>query len=283
MEHQDGSFEGAAGHSIYYQTWTPETPPKAVVLIVHGAGEHSARYASLAQHCCAHDYAVAAIDHIGHGKSDGTYGHMESLQHHLDTLAIFRDRVAEAFPGLPMVLLGHSMGGLISACFLLEHQNKFAGCALSGPAIKTDLEPGFFQTLTIRLLSRLAPKLGVLQLDPAGVSRDTEVVRAYCEDPLINHGKMSARFVSELFKGMRQIQERAGEITLPLLVMHGEADVMTAPGGSRFIHDAARSEDKTLKLYPGLYHEIFNEPERDQVYADLIEWCDRRVIVAQDA
>ena len=280
MQHQDGSFEGAAGHSIYFQVWTPDVLPKAVILVVHGAGEHSTRYAPLATHCCAEGYAVAALDHIGHGKSDGSYGHMESLQQHLDTLTVFRNRVAEAFPGLPVILLGHSMGGLISACFLLEHQREFAGCALSGPAIKTDLEPGVFQTLMIRLLSRLTPKMGVMELDPSGVSRDKEVVRAYCEDPLINHGKMSARFVSELFRGMQQIQERAAEITLPLLVMHGAADAMTSPAGSQFIYDAASSQDKTLKLYPDLFHEIFNEPEREQVYADLLQWCDRQVVNA---
>lgn len=283
MQHQDGSFEGAAGYSVYYQVWSPETPAKAVIVIVHGAGEHSTRYAPLATHCCGAGYAVAAIDHIGHGKSDGTYGHMDSLQHHLDTLTIFRNRVAGGFPGLPMILLGHSMGGLISACFLLQHQAEFVGCALSGPAIKTELEPGLVQTMMIRLLSRFAPKMGVMQLDSSGVSRDTEVVRAYCDDPLINHGKMSARFVSELFSGMQQIQERAGEITLPILVMHGSSDAMTSPAGSQFLYDAVSSQDKTLKFYPGLYHEIFNEPERDEVYTDLIQWCDRQVVAAQGA
>lgn len=277
MQHRDGSFEGAAGHSIYYQIWSPEVPAKAVLLIVHGAGEHSARYRPLAEHCCAAGYAVAALDHIGHGKSDGIYGHMESFQHHLDTLGIFRDRVSQEYPALPVMLLGHSMGGLIAACFVLDHQHEFAGCVLSGPAIKTDLEPGLLQTWAIRLLSRLAPKLGVMQLDASGVSRDSAVVKAYSEDPLVNQGKMSARFVSELFAGMQQIQSRARELTLPLLIMHGSADVMTAPAGSQFLFDEASSEDKTLKLYPGLYHEIFNEPEREALYADLLGWCDERV------
>ena len=138
---RDGKLEGAAGHSVYYQYWTTEVTPKAVILLVHGAGEHSGRYGEVAARLTAAGYVVAALDHIGHGQSDGKYGHMESFAHHLETLEIFRRQVVADFPGLPMVLLGHSMGGLISCCFLLRHQQEFAACALSGPAIKSDLEP----------------------------------------------------------------------------------------------------------------------------------------------
>jgi len=277
MQHQEGKLEGAAGHSVYYQYWLPEQDVKAVILLVHGAGEHSARYAAVAEQFCAAGYAVAALDHIGHGRSEGQYGHLDSFEHHLETLERFRQQVAARFPGAPVILFGHSMGGLISSCFLLRHQRDFAGCALSGPAIKSDLEPGFLQLAIIRLLSRIAPRFGVLQLDAAGVSRDPEVVKAYIEDPLINHGKMSASFVAELFKAMNEVQERAGEIELPLLIMHGEEDSMASPSGAQFLFDAVSSVDKQLKLYPQLYHEILNEPEREQVMADLLAWCEQRV------
>ena len=277
MNHRDGSFQGAHGHAVYFQYWTPDSAPRAVILLVHGAGEHSGRYAYFASRCCDAGLAVAALDHIGHGKSDGHYGHMERFDDHLETLERFQQQVADAFPELPQVLVGHSMGGLISACYLLRHQDRFAACALSGPAIKTELQPGVFQVTLIRLLSRLAPKLGALQLDASGVSRDPAVVQAYCDDPLVNHGKMSARFVAELFGAMNRVQSQAGRITLPLLVMHGESDAMTAPSGSVFLHDTASSQDKTLKLYPGLYHEIFNEPERDQVIGDLLQWIEQRI------
>ena len=133
------------------------------------------------------------------------------------------------------------------------------------------------QMAMIRLLSWLAPRLGVLQLDAAGVSRDPAVVKAYTEDPLVNHGKMSAGFVRGLFQGMEEIQARAGEVTLPLLIMHGEGDSMTAPSGSQFLYDNVGSTDKQLKLYPELYHEILNEPEKDQVMADMLAWMDARI------
>jgi alpha-beta hydrolase superfamily lysophospholipase len=277
MNHRDGSFQGAHGQSIYYRYWTPGSASRGVMLVVHGAGEHGDRYAYFAQRCCDAGLAVAALDHAGHGRSDGDYGHMARFQDHLENLDAFREQVVQDFPGQPLVLVGHSMGGLISACYLPQHQAHFAACVLSGPAIKTELEPGFVQTTLIRLLSVLAPRMGVLQLDAAGVSRDAAVVGAYRQDPLVNHGKMSARFVSELFNAMGRIQAEAPAIELPLLVMHGESDAMTAPSGSQFLHDKVSSRDKTLKLYPGLYHEIFNEPERDAVIDDLLAWLDTRL------
>ena len=275
MRHAEGRFSGARGLSIYYQYWIPETPPKALLLIAHGAGEHSARYRRLAGYCNASGYAVAALDHYGHGKSEGRYGHVDRFEDFVGTLQIFQRRVAADFPGLRQILLGHSMGGLISCLYLLAHQQDFAGCVLSGPAIRTEIEPPYLQLLLIRCLSLLAPRAGVLQLDAAGVSRDPAVVADYVSDPLVNHGKMTARMVAELFQGMRRIQSEAGIITLPLLLLHGGADAMTAPEGSRFLYEHVGSVDKTLKIYPGLYHEIFNEPEHPAVVADLLAWCDR--------
>jgi alpha-beta hydrolase superfamily lysophospholipase len=183
------------------------------------------------------------------------------------------------FPQLPQILLGHSMGGLISSLYVLRNQQAFVACVLSGPAIKTDIQPGYLQLLLIRCLSTVAPRVGVLQLDAAGVSRDPEVVAAYVSDPLVNHNKMSARLVAELFAGMQQVQLEAGRISLPLLLLHGGADVMTSPDGSRFLYEQAGSADKALEIFPGLFHEIFNEPEREAIFATVLQWCDKRLPV----
>ena len=277
MSHREGSFEGAKGLSIYFQCWAPDTAPRALILLVHGAGEHSARYTALADYLTGHGFVVATLDHPGHGRSEGTPGFVERFDDYLDTLRIFHRRVTGEYPGLPQILLGHSMGGLISCVYLLQHQGEFAGCALSGPAIMTDMEPGILQQWLLRFISLVAPRSGALQLDANGVSRDPEVVAQYCSDPLVHHGKMSARKVIELFRNMRLVQAEAAQITLPLLVLHGGEDSMASPKGAQFLYDNAGSSDKTLKIYPGLYHEIFNEPEREAVFRDLLEWCEQRI------
>ena len=277
MKQLQGTFGGARGHLIHYQYWIPETAPRALLLLVHGAGEHCDRYQRLAGFFAAQGYAIAALDHPGHGRSEGRYGHVDRFDDYISTLEIFQRRVTAEFAGLPQILVGHSMGGLISSIYLLQHQQDFCGCVLSGPAIQTVIEPGFFQLSLIRFLPVVAPGAGVLQLDANGVSRDPEVVADYVKDPLINHSKMTARMVAELFAGMRQIQAEANRITLPLLLLHGGEDVMAAPAGSRFLHENVRSSDKTLKIYPGLYHEIFNEPEQETVFADMLDWCNRHV------
>lgn len=276
MKHGDGRFNGSGGRSIYFQWWQPEVTTRGLILLAHGAGEHSARYQNLAQFFVGHNYSVAALDHTGHGNSDGVPGYVASFEDYLHDLAIFHRHMAERFAGVPMIFLGHSMGGLIGCNYLLRHQNEFAGAILSGSAIKTDLEPGAVQMTLLRLLALLAPRLGMLKLNAEGVSRDPDVVSDYLTDPLVFQGKMSARMLRELFVGMHAVQAEAASITLPILILHGGADSMTSPEGSRFLHKHIGSGDKTLKIYPGLYHEIFNEPERIQVLDDVLAWCDGR-------
>jgi alpha-beta hydrolase superfamily lysophospholipase len=277
MKHSDGRFMGAGGRSIYFQCWEPEVAPAAILLVAHGAGEHSARYQHLAQFFTGHNYVVGALDHNGHGYSEGVPGHVVSFEDYLHDLAIFHRQLAARFPEVPMFLMGHSMGGLIASSYLLRYQGDFVGAVLSGPAIKTELEPGWVQMGLLRLLGWLAPRLRMLKLNATGVSRDPEVVRNYAEDPLVFHGKMSARMCCELFAGMHAIQVKAAGISLPILILHGGADVMTSPEGSRFLHQHISSSDKTLKIYPGLYHEIFNEPERADVLENVLNWCDNRL------
>lgn len=264
-------------YRLYYQTWTPETEPTALLLLLHGLGEHSARYQHVADCFVARGYAVYALDHLGHGKSDGVPGYVDKFSHYLNGAKALLEKAEEENPRTPIFLVGHSMGGLISACLLLERQSSFVGCVLSGPAIKAVEEPSRLSLVIIRLLSSLMPRIGVLQLDANGVSRDPQIVAAYLSDPLVFKGKTSARLTFEIFNAMQRLVDNAAAIELPILLMHGEADKMAAAEGSTILHDKIRSSDKTLILYKDLYHEIFNEPERDKVLADMANWLQDRL------
>ncbi|MGB5326433.1 MAG: lysophospholipase [Pseudomonadales bacterium] len=276
MAHIETTFAAPSGANIYYQAWRPEQP-RAIILIAHGLAEHSARYSAFAEFFNRHGYAVAALDHPGHGRSDGRTGYIDRFDDYLDTFKAFHARIAREHPGLPMILLGHSMGGLIAASYVLKEQRDFCACVLSGPAVRSDAQPPAWQLAILRLVARFAPRFGVLKLDAAGVSRDEQVVTHYLADPMVYTGKISARLVVEMFDAMQRLEQQAQNISLPLLLLHGGDDKLTAPEGSRLLCEWVCSADKQVKIYPGLYHEIFNEPEREQVMQDVLEWCDARL------
>lgn len=277
MKTMQGQFKGVDGGNVFFQTWQPDTAARAIVFLAHGAAEHSGRYVHVAQYFVERGYMVAALDHVGHGMSDGTPGFIESFDHYIQNLEILRSQVHAEHPHLPCILLGHSMGGLIAANALLDFQEKYIACVLSGPAIQSDVAPPAWQIFIIRVLSRWWPRLGVLQLDASLVSRDPLVVETYRQDRLVYSGKLSARQLVEMFSAMQRAQDHAHEITIPLLVLHGSADQLTAPSGSQFLYDHVGSTEKLLKIYPGLFHEIFNEPEQNEVLKDVLRWCDERL------
>lgn len=279
MKHSEGRLEvphsKARGSSrLYQQSWSPDAQTRAVVLLVHGLGEHSSRYEHVANHLTRRGFAVYAFDHYGHGKSDGHAGFVERFSVYLDGVAAMLEKTQKEHPQQPLFLLGHSMGGLIAATFLLDHQAAFKAAVLSGPAIKSDQAPPALVIALIRLLSVIVPTLPLIQLDASGVSRDQDVVNEYMNDPLVHHGKLSARLLAEMSAAMNDILRRADEIKVPIMLLHGEADQLTSPSGSAELFEAIGSTDKTLKTYPGLYHEIFNEPEQDEVLSDMSRWLE---------
>lgn len=277
MIHSEDRFTGIGGRSIYWQSWAPESTPRALLLVSHGLGEHSARYRSLARYFVGHGYALAALDHNGHGYSEGIPGFVAAFDDYVADLARFHAILVQRYPDVPVFLLGHSMGGLIGGCYLLGAQDRFRGVILSGVAIRTAEHPGPVLQALIRLLAVVTPRLGLTGLDPAGISRDPAVVREYTDDPQVYHGKLTARLLSEFFSAMATLEGKAGTLELPMLVMHGGEDSMVSPEGSRLLHTAASSDDKTLKILPGLYHEIFNEPEKDEVLRAVLDWCEERL------
>jgi len=259
---------------LHRRAWLPETTARAALLLVHGLGEHSGRYGHVADVFTANGYAVHAVDHVGHGRSEGTRGHADAFDQYVDGVDALLAHVRERHPDRPLFLVGHSMGGLIAAHYLLCNQSAFAGCVLSGPLIRSDAEPPRLVLGINRLVAAIAPKIGMLALDATAVSRDPAVVERYTSDPLVHHGKVSARLVHELFVAMAGAIDRAADITLPLLILHGGADRLTSLSGSELLHERVGSQDKTLTVFPGLYHEIFNEPERDRILAEAHAWIE---------
>lgn len=266
-----------AGASLHVTHWLPEARPKAVVLLAHGYAEHAGRYIHVARRLNDAGYAVYAVDHWGHGNSDGEAGFVPRFSAFLDGMTELLTLVEINHADTPRLLLGHSMGGLIATLFLIGHQQAFVAAALSGPAIVPAEPPSRFTVWISRFLSRFFPRLGVLSLDANGVSRDPAVVAAYRADPLVYTGKIGARLGKEFMDAMAVAQADASKIRLPILIQHGEKDSLAAPAGSRYLFENIASVDKDLKIYPGLFHEIYNEPERDAVLDDLIGWFDAHV------
>lgn len=262
---------------IRYRHWPAEGETRATVVLVHGLGEHSGRYQALASHFNGRGFAVIAPDHLGHGESPGDRVYVDRFDDYLEGVRECRQLMTSLHPQCPCFLLGHSMGGLISARLLLEDQTLYRGALLSGPAFAAEAPPPAIVIWIGKLLSRIAPKIGMIELDAAGVSRDPDVVADYQADPLVNHGKVTTRLSVELLSAMERVLRAAGDITLPILLMHGAADAMAAPSGSQQFAETVGSHDLTFKLLPDMYHEIFNEPEGPQVIAEFADWIEARL------
>lgn len=274
MDHQEGFFRGADEKQIYYQAWLPEGETRAVLLIVHGLAEHSGRYLNVVNYFTPRGYAVYALDHIGHGKSEGDRVFVNRFEDFTRTVKIFFDKIRGWQPGLPIFIVGHSMGGLISSYYLLDHQEELAGAILSGAGVKI---PDYVTGTTItmgKILSKLLPKAGLIGLEAEHICSDPAVVQAYVNDPLVYTGKTSARLAAEMLSAMQRVSSEAGRISLPVIMVHGSEDKLVEPAASQMLYDKVSSEDKTIKIYPGYYHEVFNEPGRDVVFNDLDAWLE---------
>ena len=275
MKHTDGFFTGVRGARIYHQSWLPDAEPRAVILISHGLAEHSGRYMNLVDRFVPLGYAIYSLDHLGHGRSDGTRVYVKRFSDFTNVLGEYLKMIEKWQPDKPMFLLGHSMGALIAAVFLLDHQSAFTGAILSGPSVVVPKNVSRLTIFMARILSALAPKLGVMSLDAEAISRDREVVRAYIDDPLVYTGKTTARLAYELVRAMQRVTEEASRITLPMMILQGGADRLVDPNGARILYDTIGSSDKAIKVYDGLYHEVYNEPEHDEVLSDVATWLEK--------
>lgn len=277
MQHHTGSFRTSDGLTLYTQCWLPRGAVKACVVLAHGYAEHAARYGHVAEALTAQGYALYALDHRGHGKSKGERANVQVFREYVADLKDFLEHVWQTYPTLPRFLLGHSMGGVIALQLVLEHPEKVDGLIVSAAYIQNAAEIHPTLLTLSRFVSRYFPSLPVQELDTSCLSRDTGVVTAYESDPLVYHGKVKARLGAELLNAGPYVLSRADHINhVPLLLMHGDADEIAAPEGSQALYDAVASADKSLKLYPGFYHELFNEPEKGPL-RDTLEWLGRQM------
>jgi alpha-beta hydrolase superfamily lysophospholipase len=261
MQHKEGTFKGYKDYKIYYQCWLPEGKGKAVLFIAHGFAEHSGRYGNVVNHFVPKGYAVWALDHRGHGRSDGERVQVDDSSDYTRDMKTFFDLVRKENPGKQIFLIGHSMGSMIALNYAFEYQRELAGLVTSGGGISRPGEPP------------PAARPAGQPLDTTFLSRDPAVISAYVNDPLVYRGPMPQR--SGMTNLRTRLTEMAPKITLPALIMAGN-DV---PDGERSqaLYEFIGSKDKTLKRYNGLRHEIFNEPEYPQVMADLEKWLEAHI------
>jgi alpha-beta hydrolase superfamily lysophospholipase len=277
MNRTERNFDGVGGVRIVYDVWTPDTPPKAVVVLAHGFGEHARRYDHVAQRFGEAGLITYALDHRGHGRSGGKRVMARDVAEFtadFDALVGFATREN---PGLKRIVLGHSMGGAIVFAYGVERPDNYDLMVLSGPAVAAQEMVHPLVVFAAKSLGVLVPGLPVQELDFTAISRDPEVVAAYENDPLVYHGKVPAGLGRALLQVGETMPQRAAALTSPLLVVHGSDDKLIPVAGSRRLVECVGSADVELKVYPGLYHEVFNEPERNEVLDDVVSWITKRL------
>ncbi|HTF36411.1 MAG TPA: lysophospholipase [Myxococcota bacterium] len=271
----ESRFEGARGQSLFRRSWLPPEPER-VLVVAHGFAEHSGRYDGLGAWFAARGVAVHALDHQGHGRSAGPRGHIASFDHLLDDLEVFLRLVQREHPDHSVTLLGHSMGGLLVAALVCERRPAVSAAVTSSAALALSAGVSRVRIAAARLLRRVMPRVSLASgLDPNGLSRDPEVVRRYLEDPLVFR-RMTASFAAELIAAVERIAQTTQEVALPMLVMHGGEDPICSPEGSRAFFQRVRGTGSALRIYPKLRHEIFNEPEQEDVFQETLEWLRAR-------
>ncbi len=273
MTQTDENFlRSADGLRLFFRYWPAQETPRFVALIAHGMAEHSGRYEDLAGILSAHGASVWAIDHRGHGHSEGRRGDFRSFQDYLDDFDLLTERARAKNPGLPVVLIGHSLGGLIALAYAAQRGEKLAAVVASAPALELVQKIPALKVRLAEILSKIAPAThlpnGVI---PGFLSHDPTVVNEYKTDPLI-FSVITARAAVALRKTLAHSASYAAQITIPCLILQGEADpICSAHASQQF---ASHCKQAVYRGYPGFFHEIFNETGRQKVFDDLIAWID---------
>ncbi len=275
MENKEWNWKSKDGLEMYAQSWKPEDP-KALVCLVHGLGEHSGRWDHVGKTLAEAGFALVAFDLRGHGKSGGQRGHFPSLEALMDDIHDHIRQGGEKFPGLPVFLYGHSLGGLLVLNYATYHKHGLTGVIATGAGLRSPVLEQNAKVALSKVLGGLLPRVTIpTGLDANGISRNPEVVNAYKKDPLV-HGVATLSAARVGISAVDRAFEQASEFPVPLLLMHGTADKVTYSHGSQEF-SALVTSNSTLKLWDGLYHEIHNEPEQEEVLAFMIDWMNSQL------
>ena len=276
MKHTEFKLKTFDGLSLFGQSWQPEDQPRAVVCLVHGMGEHSGRYVHVADRLTKAGYALFTFDIRGHGKSSGPRGHTPSYEALMKDIPSLLEVADKQFPQLPFFLYGHSLGGNLVLNYILRHQPQLKGVIVTDPWLRLAFEPPAFKVTLGKVMNKIWPSFSQSSgLDTKALSHDPHVVRAYENDPLV-HDHISARMFIGIYQSGQWALEHASEFPLPLLLMQGGDDKIISVEAGREFTDKIK-ENCTLKIWDGLYHEIHNEPEKEEVFKYLIDWLDKKV------
>jgi alpha-beta hydrolase superfamily lysophospholipase len=277
MKHYEMTWKAHDDLNIFAQAWEPTIlQPKAVVCLVHGLGEHTSRYAHVAESFGKDGFVFFGADLRGHGRSGGIRGHISSIEDFMKDIDVLLEQARLRYPGLPIILYGHSLGGIQVLYYGLTRKPNVKGVIATSSGLHTALEEQRFKIIMAKVLGSVMPNtLLASGLDPKTISRDEKVVQAYTNDPLV-HDKISFGFGKIMTGVTGWVLAHAGEFSLPLLLMHGKADVLAFPSSSIEVATALK-EKCTLVLWDDAYHELHNEPEKDEVFTTMKLWMDARL------
>lgn len=272
MKELEASWKSGDGLQIQARIWEPDGGERrGVVVLVHGIGEHGGRYAHVAEAFTGHGLVMFAPDLRGHGRSQGKRGHFPSAEAILSDLDRFCDKAREDYPGLPLFLYGHSLGGVLVLYYGLMRREGLSGVVCTSPGLRNALQEQPLKVLAARILGTLFPGLTIpTGLDASAISRDLTVVERYRRDPLV-HDQMSLGFGKVMLGVIAHVMEHSGEFPYPLLIMHGTADTIAFASGSEAVA-ASLDEGCTLVKWEGFYHELHNEPEKADVIGKMTGW-----------
>jgi len=273
MVSNEGKLLSGDGFNLFWKAWIPDAKPKAVIHIIHGYAEHVDRYKNVVDELVPDSYLVIAKDHRGHGRSDGKRGHVKSFEQYIeDERTFYKEIIERDYNGIPYFVLGHSMGSIIALNYAERYQDDINGMILSGTGSKPGKAIAKAKVLLSKIGSRLFPGVHVKSgLPPEFISRDPDVVKAYVDDPL-TYDVITPRLAEQMYTYLDLGFSKAGNINIPVLIQCGSAD--TSFSGQEELYNAMTSNDKTIKIYEGLKHEVYNELEEDRklVLKDLHNW-----------